>query len=204
MIRYAELTDSLLLSMLKDDDEAAYTEIYHRYKKKLFFHAYKKLNDQSQAEDVVQDLFIKLWQKRAIIATNSLPSYLYTAIRNGVLDIISHQSVQSAYIISLQEFLNRGEAVTDHRVRMNMLKELIDKEIAKLPDKMREVFEMSRKMHLSHRQISDELGISEKTVKNQVNNALKILRGRFTLWVLLLILFSCNLFFIFLLGPELR
>lgn len=187
MIEYTELTDSLLLSLLKDHDEKAYTEIFHRYKQKLFQHAYKKIKNREQAEDIVQDIFIKLWQKRAFISTYSLPSYLHTATRNGILDVISHQNVESAYITSLQKFLDRGEAITDHRVRVNMLKKLIDQEISELPDRMREIFEMSRKMHLSHRQIAGSLGISEKTVKSQVNNALKVLRGRLTVSIFLII-----------------
>lgn len=190
MALYTEFTDLELLTKLKSGDEKAYTEIYHRYKAKLYLHVYKKLGDQQQADDVIQDVFTELWLKKETIQASNLAGYLYTAVRNDILDIISHQDVESAYIVSLQTYIEQGEAITDHRLRTRMLIDLIDKEIGELPEKMREVFEMSRKMYLSHREISKKLNISEKTVKNQINNALKILRGRLATWVCLLILLN--------------
>lgn len=190
MALYSEYTDAELLSKLKNGDEKAYTEIYHRYKAKLYLHVFKKLGDQQQADDIIQDVFTELWLKKETIQANNLGGYLYTAVRNDILDIIAHQDVESAYIVSLQAYIEQGEAITDHRLRTRMLIDLIDKEIGELPEKMREVFEMSRKMYLSHRDISKKLNISEKTVKNQINNALKILRGRLATWVCLLILLN--------------
>lgn len=127
--------------------------------------------------------------------TTNLAGYLYTAARNDVLDTIAHQDVESAYLVNLQNYIQSGESITDHRARIAIFTELIEREIAELPEKMREVFEMSRKMHLSHRAISEKLNISEKTVKNQVNNALKILRRRLAVWLLFIILYKLQYFF---------
>lgn len=190
MAAYTQFPDTLLLSKLRAGDEKAYTEIYNRYKKKLYLHVYKRLRNQQQADDVIHEVFAELWLKRETILAANLAGYLYTAVRNDVLDIISHQDVESAYITNLQNYIQQGEAITDHRVRVNMLTDLINKEVAGLPEKMREVFEMSRKMHLSHREISEKLNISEKTVKNQVNNALKILRGRLAIGLFLFVFFN--------------
>jgi RNA polymerase sigma-70 factor (ECF subfamily) len=187
---YSELSDTDLLSKLRNGDEKAYSEIYHRYKNKLYLHAYKKLHDQQQADDVIHDVFTELWLKRKTIPATNLGGYLYTAVRNDILDIISHQDVESAYIVSLQNYIEQGEAIADHRVRTNMLTDLINKEVGGLPEKMREVFELSRKLHLSHREISEKLNISEKTVKNQINNALKILRGRLAMLIFFLVLLN--------------
>lgn len=75
-------------------------------------------------------------------------------------------------------FIEKGEYVTDQQLLEQELKEAIEKEIALLPPKMREVFELSRKQDLSYKEIADQLHISDKTVKKQVNNALHILREK--------------------------
>src|SRR5690606_11596478 len=108
-----------------------------------------------------------------------LSGYLYTAIRNRVIKVIAHKSVESAYYSSLQAAFQQGNAVSDHLIRERELSRLIEKEIDALPPKMRCVFTLSRKAYLSHREIAEKLDLSEATVKTQVNNALKILRAKF-------------------------
>jgi RNA polymerase sigma-70 factor (family 1) len=176
MSAYTTFSDSELTSLLKLGDRAAYTEIYKRYTGVLFAHAYHKLQDREEARDAVQELFVVLWSKRETISISStLCGYLYSAVRNRVLNMILHKKIESGYIDHLQKF-NHHEAITDHLVREKELSLLIETEVAMLPSKMREIFELSRKANLSHREIAQQLDISEKTVKNQVNNALKILR----------------------------
>ena len=90
--------------------------------------------------------------------------------------MISHQKIHSDYIVSLQQFIDAGEYITDHKIRHSQLLNIIEKEISLLPPKMREVFELSRNEKLSHNEIAEHLGISPQTVKKQVQNALKILK----------------------------
>jgi RNA polymerase sigma-70 factor (family 1) len=171
--------DDALISLLREGNQDAYTEIYNRYKWLLHTHAYKKLGDRDAANDVIQELFTSLWLKREdIYLTTTLSAYLYTAVRNRVLNVIEHRMVESKYIDSLADYANGFVAATDHLVRENQFNAIIEKEIAALPPKMREVFELSRKAHLSHREIAEHLHISEQTVTKQVKNALKILRMR--------------------------
>lgn len=173
------ISDHDLVSFFQEGNEEAYIEIYNRYKWLLHTHAYKKLGDRDAANDIVQDLFTSLWLKRHdVFITTTLSAYLYTAVRNRVLNIIEHRAVESKHIDSLLNYANSYVAATDHLVREKQLMEIIEKEIAGLPPKMREVFELSRKSHLTHREIADQLDISEETVKKQVKNALKILRIR--------------------------
>jgi len=187
MSSYITLSDNDLVAFLKEGDKAAFTEIYNRYKGLLYIHAYNRLRNQQEADDVVHELFTSLWTKRDnLVLKTHLSGYLYQSVRNRILDIISHQRVESDYIVSLQHFINQSEAITDHLVRENELTALIEKEISALTPKMREVFELSRKANLSHREIAQKLELSEMTVKKHVNNALKILRTRLGLVVYLL------------------
>ncbi|MDB5157292.1 MAG: polymerase subunit sigma-70 [Mucilaginibacter sp.] len=184
MIPLNAVSDQDLVSLLQEGNEAAYVEIYNRYKWLLHTHAYRKLGDRDAANDIVQDLFTSLWSKREdVFITTTLSAYLYTAVRNRVLNIIEHRFVESKHIDSLLNYANGYTSATDHLVREKQLMAIIQKEIAELPPKMREVFELSRKSHLTHREIAQQLAISEETVKKQIKNALKILRVRLGLLV---------------------
>lgn len=187
---YGNLNDSELVSLLKRNDDRAYNEIYQRYKWILFLHALKRIRNREEAKDIVQDLFITLWDKRREMEIKGhLSGYLFTAIRNRVIKFISHQQVESVYISSLGNSINAGICITDHRTRENNLAEIIEREIQDLPEKMRQVFILSRKHNLSHKEISAQLGIEETTVKRQISNALKILRAKLGLyaWIIFLI-----------------
>lgn len=177
MFSYSALSDIELTELLKNGDAAAYTVIYNRYFDSLYIHAYRRLNNKEEAQDIIHELFTQLWTKRESITIKSnLSNYLYSAVRNKILDLISHQQVESKYIGSLQNYMTYGACITDHSIREKQLAALIEKGIADLPPKMKEVFELSRKEKLSHKEIAEKLNLSEETVKKQVSNALKILR----------------------------
>lgn len=189
MTEYQIYTDVELTDLLRSGDHLAFTEIYQRYTGVLQGHAYSKLQDREEAIDVVQELFVALWTKRDTISFHTtLAGYLYTSVRNRVINLILHQKVASDYITSLQDFIDQGEALTDHLVREKELTIIIENEISALPEKMRTIFEMSRKGGFSHREIAEKLGLSEKTVKNQVNNSLKILKSKLGPLIILLVL----------------
>jgi len=190
MIVYSALSDAELVDLLKTGDQLAFNEIYRRFKAPLYVHAYNKLRNTEEAKDIVQELFTKLWNKRdKLTLTNDLISYLYAAVRNHVFRQIERKGLESNYLSSIQLSVNSGNNVTDHMVRENMLSAMIEREINALPPKMREIFVLSRKAKLSHKEIAEELGIAEPTVKKQVNNALKILRVKLGIVVYLLMLF---------------
>lgn len=176
---YDRLSDQTLTELLSDEDRNAFTQIFKRYNRILLIHAYKKLEQQEMAEDIVQEVFSTLWQKRETIsiATN-LSGYLYTSVKNKVLDIIARQKTETRYADSLKYFLESSVVLTDHLVREKQMKEIIEREISKLPSKMRRVFELSRNQYLSHKEIASALNLSEQTVTDQIKKALKILRTR--------------------------
>lgn len=176
---YGSLSDLELTDLLQGGDANAYTVIYNRYFDELYLHAYNRLRDKEEAQDVIHELFAGLWNKREDLRIkSSLAAYLYTAVRNRVMDVIAHQQVETKYVSSLQNFIEQGYCITDHQVRERQLAGLIEKGIADLPPKMKEVFELSRKHIMSHKEIASQLNLSEQTVRKQINNALKILRAK--------------------------
>lgn len=193
MPSYRSYSDSELSYLLTQDDEHAFTEIYHRFYGLLFIHASKRLNNDEEAKDAVQQLFESLWLKRAQVKPDgNLSAYLYTAIRHRILDIFSHQEVENKYVDSLQSFIDQDHELTDYKIREKQMKELIEKEINSLPPKMREIFLLSRMQNKSHKEIAEELDISELTVKTQVKRALKILRSKLGLVVYVAFLLKIN------------
>ncbi len=193
MVVYGELEDNELAEFLKRGDVGAFTEIYHRYHTLLYIYAHKKLQDKQESEDVVQEVLTMLWHKRTELTLHSsFASYLYTAVRNRSFDLFAHRKVEAKYLTSLQSFMEQNEGLSsDSMVHEKEIKRLIEKEIQSLPPRMREIFELSRRDRLSHREIAQLLDISEHTVATQIKRALRVLRLRLGVFAWLY-LFFCH------------
>jgi RNA polymerase sigma-70 factor (family 1) len=179
MISYTELTDVELTALLKQADHAAFTEIYKRYAM-LFYHKVNKmLKDEDNSKDIIQELFIRLWDNPEKLQDNgNLSGFLYVSVRNLVLQLIRKGKVRNDYLNSIADFADEVSMDTLNELDERELSRVLQQEIDKLPAKMKQVFEMSRNQHLSHNEIATQLGISDQTVKKQVSNALKILRSK--------------------------
>jgi RNA polymerase sigma-70 factor (family 1) len=174
------LSDSELTNLLRESNHRAYTEIYNRYFTLLYTHAYKKLRDEEQAKDIVQDVFTSLWYKRDTnFIGKNLAGYLYIAVRNKIFDLFAHEKVKDSHLLSLRDFISFGNTVSaDYLIREKQLKAYIEKEIQGLSPKMRLIFEMSRKEHRSHKEIAAILNTTENNVSKQIQNALNVLRTK--------------------------
>lgn len=180
-------TDNELLEALKNGEQSALEEIYNRYHGILFAHAYRRLDDREEVRDILQELFIYLWNNRqSLIISSSLSGYLYTAVRSRILNLYRNQKVRDTYSRSLQDYINTGRNTVEEKIREKELIQLVEQEVASLPTQMRLIFEMSRFQEKSHKEIADELGISPQTVRTQVRNALRILRVKLGVNIFLL------------------
>lgn len=188
-----------LLSAFKNGDDNAFSELYRLYWEKLFRHALTMTSCEDMAKDIVQEVFIELWDRLREQDINvSLRSYLFIMIRNRTLNLMARGKVQMKYLESLGDYLEKGENCTDHLLRERQLREQINKQVASLPDKMRIIFEMSRNDLMTYKEIAEQLSLSDKTVKKQVSNALKILRVKLaTLFTFsILSTLSCKVFYL--------
>lgn len=177
MSQYRSYSDEELVHLLVMDDDVAYLEIYDRYAGLLYTHARKKLHCREEAKDLVQELFTTFWKNREGLNVHTkLSNYLYTAVRYRVINHLARKNLQAQYANSREDWPQYETRQTDYSIREQQLQKLIEKEVNALPKKMREIFLMSRQLHLSHKKIASELNLSESTVKKQVNNALKVLR----------------------------
>lgn len=174
---YQSFTDIKLLSLLKANDEQALREIYDRYWKVSLTIAVKKLDNIQEAEDIVNDLFVSMWNRRdAMPEILSLQNYFKRAIRNQVLKIWANKYRSEKYILKQQSNVFDSEHQSSNSIEYKELNGQLKKAISDLPEKCRLVFELSRDDGLSQKQISNKLGISQKTVEAHINKALKVLR----------------------------
>jgi RNA polymerase sigma-70 factor (ECF subfamily) len=177
MVAYTSYDDAELADLLRSGDQLAYTEIYRRYWRLLYGHIYKMLQDEEESKDLLQELFSNLWTRaEKIPEQQNLGGYLYVSARHLVLNNIRQRKFRTEYLNSLSEFATEASDVTLHYLEERDLLAAIEREIEALPPRMRQVFEMSRKQHLSHREIAESLGTSEETVKKQIHKSLKTLR----------------------------
>lgn len=186
---FEAFSDAALLDLFRSGDMQAYEELYQRYWSLLYIAACKVLRQEDDAKDIVQEVFLSLLQKGTELElTTSLSAYLYAAVRYKVLDRMRHLQVKEQYFSSLQHYTDAAAVLTDGKLLEKEFIEKMEAAIKLLPDKMRIVFELSRHEALSHKEIARLLQISDKTVKKQIANALKVLKIKLVQAIILLIL----------------
>lgn len=167
--------DAIILS-LKTGDKKALTNLYNSYWKPLFISSYNVLKNKEICEEIIQDVFIDLWKKRTELQIRvSLKSYLYACVRYKVFREFRKNKVVR---VELFDDLNKRfqYATPETKIMHKELVQQIDLIIESLPEKCRLVYQLSRNEQLSHKEISERLNISTKTVENHITNALKVLR----------------------------
>ncbi|TCC96578.1 RNA polymerase sigma-70 factor [Pedobacter hiemivivus] len=187
---YSTCTDQELVGLLKQGNRYAYTEIFERYSKVMYSHVYNKLRDDEGARDIVQDIFVILWEKRLVIENINLLGYLFTMVRNKVLNLVSHHKVVSDYETSIRNYMQPEGKMADELIREKQLAAIITAEIEALPPRMREIFELSRYEHLSNKEIATKLNLSEHTVADQIKKSLKTLRLKIGLSIIMALLMN--------------
>lgn len=172
------LSDAELSDLLRSGSQSAFTIIYHRYWRLIYAHVYKMLRNEEEAKDIVQEVFSNLWLKaEQIPQQQNFAGYLYVAARHKVLNAIRHHKFRDDYLNSLAKYIDEASEATLQYLDERDLMAAIEKEIAALPPRMRQVFELSRKENLSHKEIGRLLGTSDETVKKQISKSLKIIRS---------------------------
>lgn len=170
-------TDSELLDLVKSGDGAAFDEIYQRYWNILFKSAWYLLQDKAACMDVVQDVFVWLWEHRDHVVLTTLRGYLVMAVRYKAANYLRNSKVRASFMEESSAAATAGPS-EEWMLELKELKAVIAGFTDALPSRCREVFYLSRHEHLSNREIAYRLGISEKTVENQITTALKKLRVR--------------------------
>lgn len=166
-----------LVLRLIDGDEDTFCELYARYKNQLVYFALRYLKSQAYAEDIFQDTFAAVWQSRRFIDPDtSFSSYLYTIVRNRVLNQLrsleQESSLKEAILSQAVDYSNS----TSQAIAVAELEAVVNEALGKLTPRQREVFELSRRQRLSHKEIAQALDISVNTVQEYISASLHTIR----------------------------
>lgn len=185
-------TENKTVRAFSDNDEEAFLKIYEAYWYKVFLIAYKRLGKKDIAEELTQDLFLKLWEKRHTLKPQNIGGYLFVAIKNSVIDHIHAGLVANKYLDSYKTFRELSSTATQNVVEFDELSEAIEKGLTKLPVKTQKVFKLSRLESWSLDKIARHLHLSEKTVGYHLTKSLKFMRAYLREYLLMTIFFISN------------
>ena len=185
--------DQLFISSLQAGEESSYALLVERYHHALCVYAYNLTREKADAEDIVQNVFVRVWRKREKLnPALSIKSFLYRSVYNEFIDNYRKRkvitTVERDYFAAINDFVQEGE-----NKDLERLVEIMKNEIENLPPKCKEVFLLSKKNGLTNDEISCFLDISIKTVEAHITKAFSILRKKIgaRVEVLLIVLF-CN------------
>ncbi len=185
-----QFEEQTIFEELKKGNEQAFEQLFKRYYQALCSYASQLLQDDDAAEEIVQDFFVKFWEKRnSITIETSLKNYLFRSVKNLSLNRIKHEKIKiqhAQHVISEAE-MNDYDA---HFLEVDLKKD-IEESIAALPEKRREIFRLSREDGLKYREIAEKLNLSVKTVEAQMSLAIKTLRDKLKKYNSLIFFFCC-------------
>lgn len=182
--------DKILLHRFLQGDEQAFIETYDRYWYKLFLSSYRRTKNKAVAEEIVQNLFLKLWEKRGTLAIGQLENYLFSSVRNATIDFLNKQMVAGKYLEHQKIYLSLEGNTTEEMVGLDNLEEEIEKGLKALSGKSEKVFRLHRMDDWPVEKIARHLNLSEKTVHYHLTKSSKFIRSYlqdFTLSLLFLL-----------------
>ncbi len=178
--------DALLLLQLKQNNKAAFNQLFEKYWESAYSTAYRRLKDADQAKDIVQDIFTHIWLHRNTDQIHNFPAYLNTAIRNKVIKIVTRQKTTHSFFNPLED-LSEKAANADRSLLWKEFYLAYEAWLNSLPPQRQIIFRLRFHDDLPTKDIASRLGLSRKTVQNQLGKAIEKLRISLTsLWVLLL------------------
>jgi RNA polymerase sigma-70 factor, ECF subfamily len=182
--------DKALFKKITEGDVKAFETIFHAYYSNLCRFASGIISDDEMAEEIVQDFFVKLWEKKAQLSIDiSVKNYLYRAVKNRCINFIKHNNIKSS-LQNIQIEKQTQIQPDEHFLALELAKK-IEESIHSLPEKRREIFRLSREEGLKYNEIAKKLNISLKTVEAQMGLAIKALREKLKNHISFLILFLC-------------
>lgn len=169
----AEITSGPLIPI----EITAFEQLFKLNYKKLYVYALTIVRNEMVAEEIVQNVFYKIWAKKGQVEIQtSLSAYLYRSVYNDSLNHLKHEKVKAAYQVHVS---NQGDKYTHNaasKVQLSELQQKLDIALRELPEQCRTIFQMSRFEELRYSEIASQLGLSVKTVENQMGKALRTLR----------------------------
>lgn len=184
-LKHSDVGDKEIFSSVKEGNEQAYYELFDRYWEKLYTIAKSILQDADLGQDLVQEVFIDLWERKEQIENENIGGYLNRAIRFKVYKALRDGKLNADHLEFIESI---PTPATLDDIEYEELQVQIEQHISELPERCAEVFRLSRYEHLSNREIAEKLQLSQRTVETHISNAIKVLREKLSTILVLLFL----------------
>lgn len=176
---YATYKDEELVNLLKENNKEAFTELYNRYHKAVYGYLFAQLKTQHHTQDILHEVFIKIWEIRMQLQLKStFSAYLFRICHNKAVDFLRKMAADRLFrkelLIQYKQSSDYPSITLEELERMDSL---VEEALEQLTPQRRIVFDLCRKQHKSYQQVAEELGISPNTVKEHMTKALATLRG---------------------------
>tara|TARA_R110002124_G_scaffold25999_1_gene93638 strand:+ start:1802 stop:2410 length:609 start_codon:yes stop_codon:yes gene_type:complete len=180
LLKVRHLSDNQLFEKICNEESfSAYRELFDRYWLKLYSVAKVRLQDDDEAKDCVQEVFLNIWLKReSFLVPESTKAYLLIALKNRILNLLHQKSTIQKHLHRYMEELDSNFQAPESELELSELEALIEDEINRMPEQMRKIFVLSRNEGLTGIEIAEKLSLSHQTVRNQISTSLLRLRKR--------------------------
>lgn len=180
MKQQAKINDADLVHRIKYGNKDAYQELFERYAPRIFQFAHSYLKNEADAEELVQDVFMKIWEKRKTLdATQNIKSFIFKIAINTIYDFIRRKNVENAFNDFVKTNHESNSNSTWDTVIVNEMLGTLKELVAQLPEHCRKIYRLSKEKGLSNDEIAQKLGISKRTVENQLYRATAFLKKHF-------------------------
>jgi RNA polymerase sigma-70 factor (ECF subfamily) len=174
-----EFQDQQMATLLRKRDEAAFELVFKTHYKSLYAYAFTILKDEDEAEETVQQVFFKLWERSEQLSfSGPVAAYLYRAVHNESLNFLKHEKVKQSHRLHVAYSMKNKSEQSQGKMISKELENKFREALNELPEQCRTVFQLSRFEDMKYREIADKLDISVKTVENHMGKALKLLRTK--------------------------
>lgn len=171
------ISDADLARRIKYGEKDAYEELFKRYAPRIFQFSLSYLKNKADSEELVQDVFLKIWEKRKILdAAQNIKAYIFKIAINTIYDFIRRKNIENAFNDFAKVNFNKSSNSTWETVIFEEMQTTLNKLIAQMPDQRRRVFYLSKKKGLTNDQIAQKLNLSKRTVENQLYRAIHFLK----------------------------
>jgi len=193
MDKQSKIYENALLARMKNDDENAFSFLFTLYYTDLVMFANIYLKDKDISEELVQDVFVKLWEeRRSLIIERSLKSYLLKSVQNKSLDWLRHLKVRQHHNHETISSSALFDFETENYVLYSELENRLEKIIEQLPDEIAEAYKLNRIEGLKYHEIAEKLNVSQRTVEVRIGKALQVLRIELKDYLIAAILLNLN------------
>lgn len=169
-------TDEQLVTIMRNGNDEAYAELFNRQWENVYNMVYSRISDRAVTEEMAQEIFMKLWDKRADLAIDNFSAYLYTCVKHRCINYIESKIARKKHWEHYKVFLPLQDDSTNRTIAFNDLREALEKGLNTIPKKSKMIFRLSRFEGQSVKEIAEQMNLSEKAIQYHLTRSVKELR----------------------------